>query len=198
MNGAVYIVFGDKAKQEAVMSIDSLRQHNDMPVAVIGDSIPNTKPLSFSAQARGRAAKVNLSSLSPFDCSVYLDADTRVHQGLRVGFQAMKDGWDVVIVPSGNQGKDAFWHVSDAERRETFKAMGFVPLQLQCGVMWFSKSARVNAFFAAWREEWERYSDQDQAAFARALQRVPLKIWLFGSPFNGGAVIAHRFGMARQ
>ena len=64
--------------------------------------------------------------------------------------------------------------------------------------MWIARNERTMAFWDAWHEEWLRFGDEDQAAFLRALNRVPLKIWLLGYPWNGGAIIEHRFGACRS
>ena len=90
------------------------------------------------------------------------------------------------------------WHLQDSEAETTLKDLGYLPLALQCGVMFISRNERTLAFWRTWHEEWMRFMDEDQGAFLRALKRVPLKIWLLGRPFNGGVVIDHRFGMARS
>ena len=118
---------------------------------------------------------------------LYLDADTLVRQAVDVGFEMLADGWDLVMVPSTNQGDDVLWHVRPEEVGATFAELGYQPLQLQCGVMFIARNERTAAFFDAWHDEWMRWCDEDQAAFLRALKRVPLKIWMLGYPWNGGA-----------
>ena len=71
-------------------------------------------------------------------------------------------------------------------------------LQLQGGMMFWRKNERTRAFFQAWREEWERWKGQDQAALLRALHRTPLKLWLLSNEWNGGSLIEHRYGAARE
>jgi hypothetical protein len=105
----------------------------------------------------------------------------------------------MVITPSPQQDGETLWHVSEAERETTFDEWGTAQvLQLQCGVMWFTLTDRVREFFNLWREEWLRWQGQDQAAFLRALNRFPLKVWLLGRPFDGGAVVGHRWGVLRE
>jgi hypothetical protein len=76
--------------------------------------------------------------------------------------------------------------------------MGGMCLQLGGGVFWFVKNERTARFFDLWREEWKRWQGQDQAALIRALQRAPLKVWCLSKMWNGGDVIAHRWGTARR
>ena len=146
-----------------------------------------------------REIKVSLASNSPFDLTCYLDADCRVFGDTEVGFRILEDGWDLMIVPSSQQGDKLLWHVGEGERNWTLEELGYEPLQLQGGVFFFAKNERVARFFEAWREEWLQWADVDQAALLRALNRVPLKVWLFGWPWNSakGTIIQHRFGSAR-
>jgi len=71
-------------------------------------------------------------------------------------------------------------------------------LSLQGGVFFFRKSPQAHAFFESWRQEWGRFGDQDQGAMLRAMALSPLRVWLLGRPWNGGAVIGHLFGRAAR
>jgi len=201
MNQFIYIAYGDAARREARLSIKSLRQHNRGAVTAVSDKrlgIGKFHQMSPGSGTPGRWAKVNLYRLV-FDHACYLDADTRIYGSLQVGFDILDAGWDMVIVPSTQQGDGLLHHVSEAERETTFSELGNSDaLQLQGGVFWFRCNDRTAALFEAWREEWLRWKDQDQAALLRALSKAPVKLWLLGRPFNGGAVVGHRFGMARS
>lgn len=196
MNGVVYVTYGLKTKKEVVESIRSLKQHNNLPITVIDEFL---FPNEFQTDGqRARWAKLNIPELVDYDNILYLDADTRVKSNLSIGFQLLDDGWDMALAPSKNQDGDLFVHISDIqEKMVTLEEIeNSWPLQLQCGVMWFSRERCTN-FFKCWREEYRRYGDQDQAAFLRALQREPIRVWLLGRPFNGGELVEHRFGACR-
>ena len=198
--GVVYIVYGKRAWYEARESIKTMRRHHPgLPVAVIGKcSIKGTKHIySEQRDDGGRWQKVNLDNLSPFDYTLYLDADTRIYGDLSCGFRALAEGWDIVITPSANQEHDFLWHLSETERLATIGKVGRYVLQLQGGLFYFQKSEAVKNFFEAWRAEWGEYRGYDQGALLRALYRKPVRVWLLGRPFNGGAVVGHRFGRAR-
>lgn len=201
MNHFVYVAYGNAARKEARLSIKSLRQHNRGNVTVVSDKrlgIGKFHKMSPGPGTLGRWPKVNLDQLG-FDQACYLDADTRAYGSLQVGFDILDAGWDMVIVPSTQQDDGLLHHVSEAEREATFSELGTSDvLQLQGGVFWFRRSERALALFDAWRAEWLRWKDQDQGALLRALNKVPVKLWLLGKPFNGGAVVGHRFGMARS
>jgi len=146
----------------------------------------------------GRWAKVNLNNLSPFTHTLYIDADTLVHGDLSAGFDILSDGWDAAIVPSQQQGTELLWHVTEEERQATLDELEYEPVQLQGGLFFFQKNEPVDRFFTAWRSEWLRWKGQDQGALLRALKDAPIHIWLLGFPWNGGAIVAHRYGRARE
>jgi hypothetical protein len=198
-HGVLYVVYGPGALREYGYSVESLKRvHPSWTVAVIGsEPVKCDKFILFDGNrgTPGRWAKVNLDRLTPFDDTLFLDADTRVFGDLSVGFHALKNGWDMAIVPS----KDAkFAHLSEDERDTTRYELGDYLVQFNSGVMWFRKTERVRRLFKLWRSEWERWQDKDQGALLRALHQCPVKLWLMGKPFNGGPVVQHRFGGCRR
>jgi len=198
--GVVYVAVGPHAVKEATESIRTLRQYHDWPVAVIGDEIGGTDHIDCPDEGLpGRWPKVNLMRLSPFASTLYLDADTRIHGKLDVGFRFLADGWDLVIVPSEIQ-KQPLHHLDANERDATLLEIGDgFPLMLNTGVMWFRRSERLERFSGEWRLQWRRFRRHDQGALLRALEKCPVRLWLLGYDFNsrGGAVIDHLFGSAR-
>jgi len=204
--GAVYVAYGEPARREVGAALGVFRQHNDYPVSVICDaplSFYGVTPVQFSSlDAGGRWAKLNLDTLSPYDQTLYMDADTRMLAGVAsVGFQILDDGYDLVIAPSTNQGDKLLEHLDAADRAATLGGVeNPLPLQLQAGVFWFAKTAATAALFAAWRVEWLKYKSQDQGALLRALEKAPVKIWLLGWDWNSrdGALVQHLFGRARR
>ena len=203
MKGVVYVAYGETARREAVASIASLRDHNDLPVYVISDVKLGIKLdgccFGFPGGKGARWAKLEAESfVQDWDQFVYIDADTRIYTDISAGFDVLDDGFDIAMTASANQGDDAFWHVGDEEVAATLtEIQNPAPLQLQCGMMFVQRNWRTEELFATWREEWLRWGDQDQAAFVRALHRCPVKLWLLGRPWNGGAVIGHRWGAIR-
>jgi hypothetical protein len=207
--GIVTIAQGENARNQAKAAIGMLRRVGcEWPVAVIADQ-PLEGALGTTAQhiyAEDRAddpgarwPKVNLDRLSPFDWTLYMDADTRAMSvEIGIGFDLLGDGWELVITPSANQGDDWLWHVGAEEREATESEYGARVVVLQGGVFWFRKCEAVTRLFEAWRAEWLRYRGQDQAALLRAVRQAPVKRWLLGRPFNGGSVVKHLFKWARR
>lgn len=199
--GIVYIAYGEKARISAKHSLNS---HN-IPAELVGDqgSLEFSTPPDFNHLQQSRWAKVNLDLITPYQLTLYLDADVHFvgedDKIIKYGFRMLRDGWDIVLCPSSRQSLDAMGHVGEEERLATISELMYTPLALQCGVFFFNKKTTA-LFFEAWRSEWKRFKDQDQAAFLRALNYVPLKIWLLGAPWNNkkpSGVFYHKFGTAR-
>jgi len=202
LKGVVYVAYGTRARKEATESIRSLRLIHDYPVMVISDEeLPSAKTLIFDdGGARGRWAKINLYKLSPFEDTLYLDADTRVLGDLSVGFRLL-DTADLVLVASASQGCDALRHLSSEEREYTLARLPHFPLHLNTGVMYWRRNDATCALFKVWQEEWLHFKDKDQGALLRALNRNPIVLRLLGRPFNSQdastAVVLHLFGRCR-
>lgn len=195
--GVVWAAFGEKAKGEQEACLESLRRLHGWPFRLVREE---DAPLGLDDMQASRWAKTHLLDLSPFEQTLYLDADTRVVGNLSAGFTVLDDGWDMALAASGNQGQDWLWHVGDDERQATKAEWGgVVPLQLQAGMMFVTRNERTYALFAEWQRQWARWKGQDQGALLRAMRVKPVRVWLLGSPWNSGqgTVVRHLFGRTR-
>lgn len=191
-DGIVFVVCGDKAEMQYKAALQALEvSGNTLPTQRVG------RDYAAANKQASRMAKTTLFGHAGFDRYLYMDADTRARESLRPFFDILDDGWDVVMAVDGNQDESVFWHVNCFEKQSTLEEIGVMPLQLQCGIMAVSKNERTQRLFDAWHSEWNRYSGEDQAAFIRALYRAPVKVWLMGYPWNGGAAIGHNWGAMR-
>ena len=198
--GVVYIALGEAAKREQQASLKTLRQyHPDWKVYTLGADKRSVVPTTDKELLRSmsRSLKVDLVHLSPFEETLYLDADTRVRGSLQIGFDYLAAGSELVIAPSSQQGEGWLWHVGEEERKVTEEELGYRVLQLQAGVIWFRKCVGIEKLFEAWREEWSRYKGEDQGALLRAMKRAPVKIWLLSHDFIE-TIIQHQFGACRS
>jgi len=192
-DGIVFLAYGPKAEQEYHYAMDALKVSGN-------DRYPSQRFGGDYAAANKQASrhgKTQILEWSGYDRTLYMDADTRARESLKPIFDILTDGWDIVMSVDGNQDQSVFWHVDGEEREATLQELGLVPLQLQCGVMGIARNERTAALFKEWCNEWRRYSGEDQAAFVRALYKCPVKIWLMGKPWNGGAAISHNWGAMR-
>lgn len=187
------IAIGDSAEFAARKCLDSLKGFYFDKTLLIQHFVDNDKT--------GRAAKTRLPQyfVPENDYILYLDADTTVHGSLEPLFQILKDGWDMVIAPSMNQGSMSMAHMKNhIEKHETKNLYGFNPLHLQCGVIGFRNTTKMQVFFNIWHEQWQQHRGQDQAAFLRTWHIMPIKLWIVGNAFNGGEVIQHHFGSIKN
>jgi hypothetical protein len=201
--GVLFVAYGIPAINELRLALASLRKHHKWDTLVVGEcEIDNEDVIVWpDTGAPGRDAKTSLYSLSPYDQTLFLDADTRVNGDLSVGFGLLADGWELVMIPSRPQGDYLLSHLGQPEHDYTMQVLyNRQPLQLNTGVMWFAKTPAIEALFKGWRAEWGRFKDKDQGAFLRALEYCPVKLWLLGFPFNSdtGAVVSHYFGRASK
>lgn len=200
MNGALIVAYGINARREAGYAIEQLAAHMPgLSVAVVSDGpLPGARFIYMEQRDAGaRWAKLNLDNLTPFDHTLYMDADTRANGDLSAGFAMLADGWDMVMATSDRQQGELCWQCTDDERQATRLDTATEPLGLQAGVMFVAKNERTTALFSKWRAEWERWQGPDQGALLRALYSNPVKLWLLGRDWNGGRLVTHRFGMAR-
>lgn len=196
--GVIYVALGKKAQEEVGKSLQTLRKNWPMSVRVLKKALDNS-PVGLSVGQQAHWAKTCADLWSPFNFTLLLDADTRVQGNLSIGFSVLKQGWDMVMVPS-EPGPTPLWNLSREDREATFLGTGLSrPLMLNTGVLFFAKTLRTQEFFECWRSEWLRFKEWDQGAFLRALRLSPAAVWLLGSPFNsaGGEVVDHLFGRAR-
>src|SRR3990167_3553190 len=197
--GVCYVAYGEAACREARLSIQSLRLFNDLPVTVIGEPVTGAEHIEFKqVDPGGRWAKLNLNLLTTYKLTAYIDADAWPMADISAGFELVADGWDMAMTASTNQGRDLFWHIKEKERAITLAELSYDVLGLQAGVIFIGKSQNTARLFAAWRCEWLRWKDQDQAALMRALATVPARVWMLGKSWNGGSGISHRWGAVRE
>lgn len=222
--GVIYPVFGRQAQAACVKSLVSLRATNPgLEAVVVGDTpmfkynmrrlhwptgIPVFNPAKPKRyQFLSGAVKPRLYGMSPFDRTLYLDADTIVHGDLAPGF-AMLDEVDLLVTPHG-PGHDLDFYRGKGnpgrgrnELENTIREFGSgEELYWNTGVLFWRRCPAVEAMFILWLEEWQRYGAWDeQLALMRATRRVPeLRVRILSTKWNAkrptpGMVIEHQYG----
>lgn len=220
--GIIYMAFGDNAAKEAAKSIRSLRKSDcNYPVIVVGDTrvsgadfVRWTGKCPFDGVERralrfkaGRV-KPHLYGLSPFECTLYLDADTEIISDITPGFDLL-DRWQMAIAKHPGQtiaqlyNKPlAGWYHNMVERDNTIREWGGdgdVPYW-NSGVIFFRKCAAVETVFRAWSDEWLRWQQWDeQQALMRAVYKHPLRVCVLPETWNHphrekAGIIFHNYG----
>lgn len=205
--GVVYVAYGAQARIQARLSAKTLVHSNpglsfrvlaDEPFSSVAHYPPMRHIYHEDTDPGARLVKLNVDKLSPYDMTLYLDADTRIQGPLCMPFDLLEAGWEMCMVPCRHQDDNAHRHVNGKERMTTFEEVGQNIIALQGGVIYFRKCDAVHALFEAWREEWRRFEDQDQAALLRALVRCPVRLFLLGKAYNGGHIVRHYYTYARR
>lgn len=200
MRGVVWIAFGKKAQAEVVLSRTTMLKHHKYATMIL-DKWDLPAPKSMTVGQLAHWAKTNTDLWSPFDHTLLLDADTRVKGDLSIGFEMLRRGFEIVMVPSVPHHEGAvLWTLLEEERAKTLEEIGtWRHVMLNTGLIYFRKTEAVKNLFEQWRKEWLRFKSWDQGAFLRALRKCPVSMWLLGAPFNsrGGEVVDHLFGRAR-
>jgi len=189
--GVIYMAWGQNAIEQAKQSVGSLRRFlPKIPVMVVGDQAAcdafaenktvlthfcNVNPFNPD-QKKGYTflagrVKPLLDGISPWDETLYVDADTYFQQSPMEGFNLLKR-WDVALAETqtrclgeGIAGKE--------ECEATAEELGArLLLYHNSGMIFWRKNERTKALFELWGEEWRRYQGWDeQVAFLRALMR---------------------------
>lgn len=184
--GVVYMAFGKPAITEAENSMASLwRQAPAMPVLVVGDADaearfariknvttcrPPVQPFVGMDFMAGRV-KPLLAQLSPFEETLYVDADTEFKSS-PASVLAFLDRWDFVVAETETRSLRDSIH-GPKEAQWTARAFGSEHLAYHnSGLFAWRRNERTLRLFELWGEEWQRFSGWDeQVALLRALLR---------------------------
>ena len=216
------VAFGEPSRECARRLLVSCREHMPgLPVAVVSDRPLDAGEVFIKhadgpgvpgSDIGGRSAKTRIWDLAPaeWEYVAYLDADCELTAPVLFLFDALADGWDMLICI--NPGK---YHVArmmqrpdnEDECKVTYEEIGSDELiQLQGGVFSFHRNERTEMLFRAWHEEWQRWGKRDQGALLRAMHKHPVQLYLLPVFWNGstryprpnGAAILHHQTAARR
>ena len=181
--GALYVVYGEKAREQALESIATVREYApELPIAVVSD-----RPLEgadyqiyhVDADPGARTIKTRMYSLSPFRETMFLDADTRLLQDPAAGFDLLKYADVVLSQDPVRIFADQTWPHLDPQEVKTTRAevpAGGRLCYWNSGVVFFGRSIRAKELFQAWHAEWQRWGKHDQMALLRALHKHPVRM----------------------
>lgn len=188
--GALYVAYGDAARRLCARSIETLRGYApELPVVVVSDAPVAGAELLLrpDADPGARTWKTQMYTLSPFVDTLFLDADTEVVSDPAAGFGLLR-WFEVVMAQDENRRlADCVWtgHIPE-ERAATLAELGLDGdwLYYNTGAIFWKRTARTEALFAAWYTEWQRWRLHDQMAFARALYTHPVRLATMRETWN--------------
>lgn len=215
--GVVYMTWGSQAIADADESMASLwKLCPDFPVLVVGDQEAkrhysknsriifkgvNVNPFQgsgFHAFLAGRV-KPLLAELSPFEQSLYVDADTEFLNSPVPAFEMLAK-WDLLIAETETRSlKDSIAGTAESHWTASWLETPHL-LYHNSGMIFWRKNDITRKLFDLWSEEWQRFSGWDeQVALLRALLRsdaVYLTVPFSWNCREGArtTLLHHRFG----
>jgi hypothetical protein len=198
--GVLYAAHGEWHIQLARFSILSLGLWcPGLPVATVGFDARGAVRLDAGRKIPPgwgcRRWKIGAFDLSPFERTIWLDADTVVNGDISELFGAL-DRCDLAAALDACSDFERAVHLGRNDQARTLAAAGHLWPQLNTGVLAFKKTKGSKRFFRRWLQEWERGGgQQDQGAAVRAMVATHPTIFTLGPQWNGvrdGSIVWHR------
>lgn len=224
--GIIYMSWGDKAFEAIKKSQATLRRLGvEYPVTVFGDfpelpTIPKTwtviqrneDPFDVSRaigfQFRAGRIKPLVCLSSPYDLTLYVDADTQFQEPIAPAFDLLKDH-DILVTDEILSLADLYnkqlagWELNLLERDVTIIELDGDDQQkfVNSGVIFFRKNRKTTKLFKEWHKQWQRFQEWDeQLAFMRAMYKDhSLNVKHLGVEWNSphlreDTIIFHNYG----
>lgn len=188
--GVIYMCWGAQAIQQAKESIESLHlYYADLDVVVVGDDNTllafegtnihvikiDVEPFNYGSSPGHKfmAGRIKplLASVSPFDETLYVDADTVFKSSPKCGFD-MLDRWDFVVAETETRSlASTIAGVSESNYTAKWVKTPHL-LYHNSGMIFWRKNDATKRLFELWSKEWLRFENWDeQVALLRALLR---------------------------
>lgn len=224
--GIIYMAFGEPAVQGVMSSVNSLHRLGlDVPVCIVGDTpikgmqfiewdgeSPFDATCAHNFQFRAGRIKQGLVRLTPFERTLYIDADTEfMSKKVLQGFRFLDDhdmalARELLEIGQLYNKPLAGWEINIKERDATIKELGgdkTTPF-LNSGVIFFRKNEAVARVFEAWGKAWLEWQQWDeQLSLMRAMHRVGRNVKVkclevdWNHPHRDQAgIIFHNYGRA--
>ena len=223
--GLYTVAYGEPARKCARRLLASWRRFMpDVPVLLATDDpaaffyTPHGIPTVTIIQPErpdigARDPKLRVYELTPPEWAhvLYLDADCELLDSVEFLFEALADGWEMVLTPNPGKYQSTRMMARPNNRAEVEKTLelmgGDNGLQWNGGVFSFRRGETVARVFDLWLEGWREARNQDQPALHRALFTQPVRALTVGSEWNAStrytdgrdnAIILHHQTEARE
>ena len=163
-DGLLLVAFGDKFDRMAAKAIAYSRGYTDMPVTVLTNTTNkngiwhHTGDVNFvyinDTDGRNRQYKTTMIDYSPYDRTLYIDADSVVqNKGIERAFEALGNN-DVMLNVYGTWAD----RVPLSYYRQVFRALNIkTPVRIYYGAfIGFTKSSGAREFFRRWNANWKK------------------------------------------
>ena len=191
--GVVYVSTGKSYVNMAAMSAKSLKSHcPNLPVHIFTDCDTTSYDCFDSAtkiSTPHRRSKVDCIPETPYQRTLYLDADTRVCENIVPLFDLL-DKFELAIAHDCGRGKhiDKYTGKAPAERNKPEKYSSQAPeefMPLNSGVILFKTTDPVLKFFKAWKNDYyQKGFKADQLTLRDQLWIHNLKLGILPPEYN--------------
>jgi len=177
--GIVYIALGNEYLTCAINSAASARAVGTIcPISIIVNSDEAVSTVSAAGfiplkvnitTEDNRLVKTALIDYSPYDNTMYIDADTIHRVAVDWAFDYLKSFSICCCLAEINEDLSRAGHITKEEIKYTQKICQIKhPTQFNGGMVLFRKDEVSKRFFEAWLREWQVFKRRDQAAMVRA------------------------------
>jgi hypothetical protein len=208
--GVVYCAIKNPLYLEAALiSALALRQlEPDLPILLLSDFshltglrlerfniltqtlvIPDSRRLPNGLESR--LIKTSLPEFTPFEQTLYLDADVLPIQPIAPIWDFLIQG-DMALAVDVRPTIAQCDHVAKEEREYTLQRCPADTVQFNSGVMLWRNTSEVRSLFAAWNQEWLQFKRQDQLALVRAIQTTQTRVVELPEVYNFPAMKVNR------
>jgi hypothetical protein len=208
--GVVYCALKNPLYLEAALiSALALRQlEPDLPIMLLSDFshlqtfrlerfniltqtlvIPDSERLPNGMESR--LIKTSLLQFTPFEQTLYLDADVLPIQPIAPIWDFLAQG-NMALAVDVRPTISECDHVAKEEREYTLQRCSAATVQLNGGVMLWRNTSEVRSLFAAWKHEWLQFKRQDQLALVRAIQTTQTRVVELPEVYNFPAMKVNR------
>jgi len=169
--GIIYIASGAPFVRDAERSARTAKkQHPDLPIALFSD-VPSSDPaidIWVEVKDPHRRSKLDYLAQSPFEKTLYLDADTRVIASITEPF-GLLDRYDLAGCHVENRHP-----VSSATARLTTSDVDPAFTGFNGGVLYYRLNDRMRVFLARWAEGYKAENAKfDQPILRRLMWQMP-------------------------
>lgn len=179
--GVIYITVGEAYTRQALQSAASVKQHNPgLPVYLFTDQFnidcPHIDEVGSIAAPHNRS-KIDYIHKTPFERTLYLDADTRVVSGILHLFDVL-DRFDLAIAHAHQRNHfptNQFWQIPIPEAFP----------QMNGGVLLFKKNDQTIRLLTDWQTAYHKNSfSKDQVTLRELLWLSDLRIAILPPEYN--------------
>lgn len=191
---AVFIAYGEPARECVQVAINSWHKHMSEPCILISDSPLGIEDIFIEHSdddIGARSIKTRLLEIVPDEWQyiLYLDADTEIVANVQFLFQLLVDGWDIVACMNPAQYttlESGLRPDNKPDLELTYEVTNGLGnyLQPNGGVMGIHRNDATRKIFKQWHQEWQVFAARDQMALFRALWKCDVKLYLLGQEWN--------------